>query len=359
MGRTLTSRRSARVLPTQPTKSTRPVQDLPEQFPDLIRQRRSFLLTGHENPDGDCVGAEIALFHLLEDLGKKVVIVNPDPLAHGMGFLAAETPFDHVRGNMSLPEFDVAVLLDCCQLSRTGALAAKIKERSPVIAVVDHHVGSEDGDGMVSYVDSTAAATGVLIHRLYRHFERPLSRVAATGVFLSLVSDTGWFRFANTDAEVLALAAELARVGVEPSALYDRLYRNMHSDSAGLLAATLDCHELRLDGKLALVCMGRQLMERAARIGFETDPVIDLLRSIVGVEVVALLKERFDGGVKLSLRAKADVDVQRVAASIGGGGHKKAAGASIPGSLADAAVSVEERVGAAIAAAGGADKERS
>lgn len=318
-------------------------------FHQLLRERDRFLLTGHENPDGDCLGAQVALFHLLRRLGKQVAIVNPDPLSPTHDFLQRHTPFAHARGDDPLPAFDVAVLLDCNQLSRTGALAARIRERKATVAVIDHHVGSEDGDGQVCYVDATAAATGALVRRLWRELDQPLSVVAAEGVFLSLVADTGWFRYSNADAEVFAMAAELVQVGVAPSELYDRLYRRMHPDSARLLAETMQRHELRLGGKLAMVSLDRGLMERAGHIDFDTDQVIDPLRSLRGVEVVALLKERFDGAVKLSLRAKNDVDVQRIAATFGGGGHKKAAGATMAMPLPVAAQAVEAEVRAALA----------
>jgi phosphoesterase RecJ-like protein len=320
-------------------------------LPDLIRCRQRFLLTGHENPDGDCIGSQVALFHLLRDLGKQVAIVNPDPIGRGYDFLLRHTPFGDARNGQSLPDFEVAVLLDCCQLERTGPLAARIRERDAVLAVIDHHVGSDAGDGAVLWVDPAAAATGALVHRLYRALGLPLSAAAAEGVFLSLVADTGWFRYSNTDAGVLAMAAELAAGGVDVSALYDRLYRRMHPDSAAIMGEALRLHELRLGGRLALVRLDRTFMDRAARADFDTDLVIDPLRSLEGVEVVALLKERFDGQVKLSLRAKRDVDVQKIAAAFGGGGHRKAAGATVKLELGAAAAAVEERVRLALASA--------
>ncbi|HZT55297.1 MAG TPA: DHHA1 domain-containing protein, partial [Burkholderiaceae bacterium] len=103
-----------------------------------------------------------------------------------------------------------------------------------------------------------------------------------------------------------------------------------------------------LGGRLALVCLDRELMERMNRADFDSDGLIDTLRSLDGIEVVAVLKERFDGSVKLSMRSKQDVDVQQIAASFGGGGHRKAAGASVPMSLREAAAAVEERVRAAV-----------
>ncbi len=321
-------------------------------FQELLRAQQRFLLTGHENPDGDCLGAETALYHLLKALGKQVVICNPDPIGKAHDFLLQHTPFGHVRGDQPLPPFDVAVLLDCSQLSRVGHIGERLRASGKTIAVIDHHIGSDAGDGTVCYVDPKAAATGALVRRLYRLFDVPLNAAAAEGIFLSLVSDTGWFRYSNADAEVFAMASELVAAGVDGSAVYDRLYRRNHPDCAALLADALQRHRLRCGGRLAMVTLDKQLMERASRADFDTDAVLDPLRSLEGVEVVALIKERFDGGVKVSLRARADVDVQRVAAAFGGGGHKKAAGASIRMPTAEAEQAIEAEVLRALHAGG-------
>lgn len=321
-------------------------------FHELLRSQQRFLLTGHENPDGDCLGAETALFHLLRALGKEVAIVNPDPIGKAHDFLLRHTPFGHARATEPLPAFDVAVLLDCSQLSRVGVLGQRLQQSGKTIAVIDHHIGSDHGDGSVCFVDPKAAATGALVRRLYRDFGVPLNAAAAEGVFLSLVADTGWFRYSNSDAEVFAMAAELVAAGVDGSAIYDRLYRRNHPDCAGLLAEALQRHRLRCGGKLAMVSLDKVLMDRAARADFDTDAVMDPLRSLEGVEVVALLKERFDGVVKLSLRARADIDVQAIAAAFGGGGHKKAAGASLRLPLAEAEQAVEAEVLRAVTAGG-------
>ena len=313
-------------------------------FPDLLRSKDGFLLTGHENPDGDCLGAQAALFHLLRALGKQVHIVNPDPVGKSFDFLARHTPFGDVRSEPKLPPFEVAILLDCSQLSRVGLLGQRLQQSGKTIAVIDHHVGSDRGDGTVCYVDPTAAATGALVRRLHRELGVPLSAAAAEGVFLSLVADTGWFRYSNADAEVFAMASELVASGVDGSRIYDSLYRRNHPDSATLLAESLQRHRLRLGGRLAIASLDKQLMERAARIDFDTDAILDPLRSLEGIEVVALLKERFDGTVKVSLRSRADVDVQAIVAQFGGGGHKKAAGATLKIGLAAAEVAIEQAV---------------
>jgi phosphoesterase RecJ-like protein len=311
---------------------------------ELLAATDRVLLTGHENPDGDCLGAQVALFHLLRALGKSPVIVNPDPIGRGYDFLLRHTPFSHARGDDPLPPFDAVVLLDCAQLSRVGALGQRLRLSGVPIGVIDHHVGSENGDGNVSFVDATAAATGALVRRLFREFGVPLVPAAAEGVFLSLVSDTGWFRYSNADAEVFAITSELVAAGVDVSLVFDSLYRRNHPDSIELLAAALQRSRLLLGGRLALVSLDRTWMERAANADFDTDAVLDPLRSIAGVEVVALLKERFDGGVKASLRARNAVDVQAIVAPFGGGGHKKAAGASLRMALGAAETAIEAAV---------------
>jgi len=319
-------------------------------LPDVIRSNQSFLLTGHENPDGDCVGAQVALSQLLQGMGKTVHIVNPDPLVSSFDFLTEHTTFLCARAGDPIPDFDVAVLLDCSQLSRVGALGKAIGESGKTIAVIDHHVGSENGDGSVFYVDVTAAATGALVRRLHRELGVDLTLPAAEGVFLSLVSDTGWFRYSNADAEVFAMASELVDRGVDASRIYDTINRRNHPDSPYVLSDALQNSRLLFDGQLARLSLDKAMVERCSKADFDTDIIMEPLRSIEGVEVVALLKERFDGNVKCSLRARGDIDVQEIVRQFGGGGHKKAAGATMMMRLAEAERAIESAVQLALAA---------
>ncbi len=310
-------------------------------FLKLIAGADRILLTGHEHPDGDCLGAEVAFYHLLRALGKDPRIYNPDPALMSYDFLEHETPFSDMASGDRMPDYDLLCLLDCAQLSRLGRLAPKVRGRNVKIAVIDHHVGSENGDGTACFVDATAPATGALIYRLYKHYGVPLSLAAAEGVFLSLVSDTGWFRYSNTTSEVFRIAADLVDAGVDASRIYDLIYRRNDPECLDMLANALRGSGLRLDGRLGYLFFDKLAIDRATRIGFDTDLAMDPLRSLVGVEVVVMIKERFDGGVKLSLRSQGSIDVQKIAQFFGGGGHKKAAGASLETSLEDALRRVE------------------
>jgi phosphoesterase RecJ-like protein len=308
-----------------------------ESAADILAREESFLLTGHEHPDGDCLGSQAALYHLLKSMGKQVVIRNPDPIIRVYDFLLEHTP---IESGLPLPEHDVTVLLDCSQLSRVGRLASAIQERAAKLLVIDHHVDSFDGDESEHFIDPSAPATGALVYRLYKHFGLPISPAAAEGIFLSLISDTGWFRYSNTDSEVLRIATEMvSEGGVVPVRIFDLINRRNDPNSVSLLTTCLSKSEVMLGGRLGVVALDRVLVEEAANIALALDQVIEPLRSVDGIEVVALLKERLDGGVKLSLRATGDVDVQKIAQSFGGGGHKKAAGASLSEAI-DAAKSI-------------------
>lgn len=316
-----------------------------EAFLDLLQRSRSFWLSGHENPDGDCIGAQVALYHLLRQLRKDVVILNPDPPQASLDFVTKSTPFSAYAGGPGLPSADVLVLLDCAWIDRLGPLAKEVRSRRPTqIAVLDHHVGSEAGDGDVAYVDPAAPSTGSLVYRLYRALGQPLGLAAAEGVFLSLVSDTGWFRYSNTTAEVMSTAAALIEAGVDVSAVFDQIYRRNHPDTVLLLAQGLARHVRQFDGRYAYCVLDRDAMDHGRRVGFDSDTVMEPLRSVAGTEVVALFKELAPALVKVSLRAVRDVDVQAIAAEFGGGGHKKAAGAQLRVPLAEAIAGVSSKV---------------
>jgi phosphoesterase RecJ-like protein len=321
-----------------------------EAILELIRSHDSFWLTGHENPDGDCVGAQVALYHLLRLLGKDVVILNPDPPTASLDFLTRHTPFTAWSAAASTPRVQVLVLLDCAWLQRLGPLAEVVrKQRPPVVAVIDHHVGSDLGDGDVAYVDPAAPSTGTLIYRMFAAMAQPLPAPAAEGVFLSLVADTGWFRYSNTTAEVFATAAAMVAAGVDVARVYDLMHRRNHPDSVPLLTQGLSRQERVLNGRYVFSVLDRAAMEHGKRVGFDNDAVMEPLRSVQGTEVVALFKEVSPELIKLSLRAVNDIDVQAIAAEFGGGGHRKAAGAQLRCSLNEAIEAVRSKVEHALA----------
>jgi len=305
----------------------------------LLREGRRFLLTGHVRPDGDCIGAQAALGRVLESLGKEVWIVNPDPLQEQFDYLAREVRFRVYRGG-ALPAHDVAVFLDFCELARTGALEAPLRAAPSKKLVIDHHLFHGAPWWDAAYVDERAAATGLLVRRIARSLGVPLDRVAASGVFTSLVTDTGWFKYSNTDEEAFAVASELVACGVEPWRIYAAIYQRNPRQQPLAVARALEHLEYHAGGRLALIALPLAAAGDAELD--DSDEVLDLVRSVAAVEVVLFLREQKEGGVKLSARSKGAFDVNRLARVFGGGGHAKASGATFEGSLASARAALLE-----------------
>lgn len=295
---------------------------------DLLRDSRRVLLTGHERPDGDCLGSQVALARVLAAGGREVLILEPDPPEPRHAFVVEGVDLRVWEGG-ALPPHDVSVLLDASELERTGRLAP-ILAASPVpTIVVDHHPHVGDAWWDEAYRDPAAAATGILVRRIARALDAPLDPISARALFVALVTDTGWFRFGNSDGEALGLATELVELGVQPDVMYRRLHQVCDLAHPTRVGKVLEKLEYHLDGRLGVILV-------PGPAGLEVDPpaaedVLDLVRSVRDVEVVLLAREVRPGVWKLSARSKTCYDVSALARRFGGGGHVRAAGATLNG----------------------------
>ncbi|HUR29084.1 MAG TPA: bifunctional oligoribonuclease/PAP phosphatase NrnA, partial [Planctomycetota bacterium] len=300
---------------------------------DLVRSGKRFVLVGHVRPDGDCLGAQAALSRTLTALGKEVWVINTDPLPPMLDYLAAAARYRVYTGG-DLPAHDVSVFLDFCEIDRCGALAAPLRAASSKKLVIDHHIHHGERWWDEAFVDVRAAATGLLVWRMAQHLEVVLDARAAEGVFTSIVTDTGWFKYSNTDAETFRAVSELVAAGVNPSALYGAIYQRSSSDEPLGIARALERLEYFDDGKLAVVDLPLSNGPNADLS--DSDAVLDLLRAVEKVEVVLFLRESRDGTCKLSARSKTARNVNELARRFGGGGHAKASGATMRMPLAQA-----------------------
>jgi phosphoesterase RecJ-like protein len=267
---------------------------------------------------------------VLESLGHEVWIVNPDPLPPELRHLADVAPFEVHRGG-GLPTHDVAVLLDFSELSRCGSLSQPLRSAPSRKLVVDHHPVAGEPWWDAAYLDPAASATGLLVHRMARELGARLGPGAAVAVFTALVTDTGWFRYSNTDTETFAVAAELVAAGVDPAALYRTVFQRSERERPLGIARALTRLTYHADGRLAVVDLPRPAPGEPELA--EGDEVLDLMRAVGRVEVALFLRETHEGSVRLSARAKGPGEVLALARSFGGGGHDKASGATLPGPL--------------------------
>lgn len=299
---------------------------------EMLRAGRRFLLVGHVRPDGDCLGSQVAMARLLEQMGKEAVIVNPDPPGSIYDFLAEIHPFARYEGG-ELPAHDVCILLDINELGRCGDLETPIRDAPSKKIVIDHHPYHGEPWWDASFSDVTTSATGVLVWRVARELEVPLNEEIAEALFIALVTDTGWFKYSNTDPETMHVAAELVAHGVRPHHVFARLHQSNRSTHPQAMGNILGRTEYFGDDRVVVV--DHPLPQHGGPPLDDSDPVLDILRSVGGVEVVLYVRELEGGMCKLSARSKMEFDVNALARRFGGGGHVKAAGATIRGSLSE------------------------
>lgn len=306
----------------------------------LAAQR--IVLTTHVNADGDGMGSEVALVHLLRALGKTVAIVNPTPLPLRFLFLmdGLESLDQSGAPVPAIKDADLFLVLDIADLGRLGALAQQISQRRIVTACVDHHISPGTLPGGPRLVDATASATAELVHDLALTMQWDISSDAARALYVGLLTDTGGFRFGNTTPRVLRVAAELLERGLNAERIYEQVYATAPVGRIRLTAAVLDTlvHEAELG--LTWVVVPEGVMERFEVSADDLDGLVEFARSIQGTRLALLFRRLASGKVKVSFRSVGDFDVAAFAQQFGGGGHAKASGASLEGSLED----VQQRV---------------
>ena len=303
-----------------------------KEVAERIRAGRNFLITGHRNPDGDALGSAIALQRLIRKLGKEAKVVVRDGFASPLMNIPGA---NEVTISDSLPAdypkaYDALFAMECPEVHRTGYDVLP----GPVVNI-DHHLGNEMY-GEINFLDIEAPSVGEMVLQLNRHhLKLPLDKETATAMYVSLATDTGFFRYHNTTLRTFQAAEELVRAGAVPGDVSLWINESNTRGSIKLLGLCLTTLELHAGGKVATTELPRRFFAEAGAAPEDTEGIVNYGRSIDGVLVSALLKEA-DSSTRVSLRAKPGVDVQQIAAMFGGGGHKAASGCTIPLPLAEA-----------------------
>ncbi len=299
---------------------------------------RRVALTTHVNPDGDGLGSEVGLAHLLRSCGLDVTIANPSPTAGRFGFLFEDLPgVDQTENAVrALRQADVIVVLDISDLGRLGMLASTVTERGVPVACIDHHVSPGTLPPGPRYLDPGAAATGELVCEIALANQWPIVPAAARALYVAVLTDTGGFRFSNTHPRTLRIAAELLeRGGLDPEDIYLDVYANAPPGRPRLLAEALQTLVVEPDVGLSWVTVPPGAIERHDVSVDDLDGVVEFPRSVSGTRMALMFREISRGRIKVSLRAVGAADVAAFARPFGGGGHVHAAGLSVEGSLAD------------------------
>ena len=304
-----------------------------KEVADRIRAGRRFLITSHRNPDGDALGSGLALQRILRKLGKEASVQVRDGFNRSLLNIPGA---NDVKITDALPAdypkaYDAAFAMECPEVHRTGYSMLP----GPVVNI-DHHVGNEMY-GEINYLDLEAPSVGEMVLQINRnHLRVPLEAETATALYVSLATDTGFFRYHNTTLRAFEAAEELVRAGAIPGDVSLWINESASRGSIRLLGLCLTTLEITPDGKIATLELPQRFFDESGATPEETEGIVNYGRSIEGVLISALLKESEERSTRVSMRAKPGYDVQQVAAMFGGGGHKAASGCTIPLPLAEA-----------------------
>jgi len=318
-----------------------------EKIINIVQVQNRFLVVSHENPDGDAIGSMLALGLGLEMIGKDVALYNRDGATAALRFLPGSekinSSLDDIRG-----DFDATFIVDCTDTSRVGEEFERFKGsgRCGTTIIIDHHQTTKPSADLY-LLNPNASSTGMIIYSFLKTLSLRLGSGQALKItpdiaenlYTTIVVDTGSFRYSNTIPETFEVAAELVRLGASPSDISQTLYETEPLRRLRLLGLVLPTLEVTEDGRIASIIINREMFQATGTTKEDTEGFVNFPRSINGVEVAVLFREEEprDGNSrwKLSLRSKGKVNAARIAEKFGGGGHERAAGCTITGTLAD------------------------
>jgi len=302
-----------------------------QEIVDIINEGKKFIITTHLFSEGDAIGSELALKRFLCGINKDAVIVNNEALPAVYRCFDTDRDVKFLRNkdvNINLNDFDAIFIVDVADWSQLGDFADMIKASSIKKVCIDHHA-SNPGYADINFIDQHASSAGELIFDLINFMNGEITLEIATPLYLSIATDTGWFKFSNTSAKALKACSDLIEIGVKSEIIYEQLFQNKHMSYLKLLTLALGILRPEFDGKVVWTKITKEMIKSSGVPFVDTDVIIDLIRAVQEVEVVIIFREIGHRKTKLSFRSKHTVDVAKLASDFGGGGHVRAAGASM------------------------------
>ena len=304
---------------------------VPASLLDFLRSGKRFIVAGHKEPDGDCVGSQLALVSVLGRMGKHALACSagpfkrPEIVPYAPLFIAAPSDEDLKDARV--------LIMDCSNAARTGDLEPYLKNLPT--GIIDHHATSENY-GTVSYVDSGAPSVTFMVLALIEALGMTPTREEAELLFFGLCTDTGFFRHVDEGGEaVFEYAARLIRAGASPKRTFLAMNGGKSLGSRVLMGKVLSRAEAHYGGRLLISTETQEETEMYGMQGRDSDALYQLLQSVAGVDAVVLLRQETSDNCTVGLRSRGSVDVAAIAARFGGGGHKQAAGLSAAGKVED------------------------
>jgi len=315
---------------TQTMSAQSPAEAIAEAF----QNHRSFVLMSHIRPDGDAIGSQLALGHALMEMGKTVHLINEDHMPENLAFLSGsqlvkEPPADPL-------DVEVAIALDTANKTRLGEKCLHAASMAKLWINIDHHV-SNPGYGDINLIDPVSPATGEIVHELIVDLGMPLTAVARDAIYVAISTDTGSFQYPSTTARTYRIAADLVDRGLDVGTINSQTYDELPFRRVELIRELLHTLELAEGGRVAHWELREKTRTELALRPEDSEGLIDIIRSIRGVQLAVFLEDLPEGKVRVSMRSKDPrIDVCKIATVFGGGGHALAAGIRMPGPIDDA-----------------------
>jgi len=292
---------------------------------EALKDCKTVLISVHKNPDGDALGSQLGLMMALKQIGKEVFAHNLDPVPEIYRFLPGT---DRITTGPSIKgTYDAFLVLDA-DPHRTGLFNGSWPART--LINIDHHV-TNPREWPLTWLDPDATATGEMIYRLLTGLKITIDKDIAICLYTAIFTDTGSFRYSNTTPESMRIAATLIEAGADPWTVTENVYESYAFKRINLLGKVLSGIERSKDGRIAWVLVTDDLYRQTGTSAEDTDNFVNFVRSVKGVEVAVLFRQIGAEQYKISLRAKGRVDLSGLATSLGGGGHKNAAGGVLEG----------------------------
>ncbi len=299
-----------------------------EKLTEFLGRYDRFIISTHESPDGDGLGAEIAFLELLRGIGKSALIVNSDPVPEKFAFIDMDDEIFVFDDNFVFPgdprDFALFVL-DTNDLNNMGAAYGHLGGLVKDYFIIDHHEGGKD-KFEANFIKAEASSVCEIMYDILEHFGFSPSFKAAQALYAGILFDTGSFRYPKTSSKTFRIIARLVEAGASPFKIYEKIYENNSLSSFELRALMLASMEIHYGGKLILMKLTPDMLKKSGAPYEEGEMNINLPLTIKGVVSSILVKSDGEGPVKVSMRTKGDYDVGEIAIENGGGGHKNASG---------------------------------
>ncbi|HPG41174.1 MAG TPA: bifunctional oligoribonuclease/PAP phosphatase NrnA [bacterium] len=296
----------------------------------FIADKQRFLLSTHLNPDGDGLGSQVALAACLRQMGKTVILKNPNPTPFIFEFLdpAREiTCFDSNKDETLLSSVDAVIVVDISDWERLGEMGRILRRLQTPLICIDHHIPT-DIMGDVQIIDSSASSTGELIYDYLVYCDAQFNQTMIDALYTCILTDTGSFRFSNTTSKTHTIAADLLKRGAKNLQIFSQVYENYTKNRYYLMGNLLVNMQFACNDKLVWYVVSKELRTKTGVELWEIEGMSELTRNIRNIEISIMFTE-MDSGTKVSFRSRGNIPINGLANKFNGGGHKFASGAMV------------------------------